>query len=144
MIKTGAIQEVPYAAHGDGFSFVLGLLDRHNRRIEHSISNTDMDSSSNTLIAADENSVVDIVSEDGVAGDTAQTSSVVQPFPQLGVKRSQPAGSLLRMSTDEGVAMIRSCMNAARKRTLSCLGSYRIKGVSRTGCKDLGMDETQL
>jgi hypothetical protein len=127
---------VPYAAHGDGFSFVLGLLDRHNRLSERSISNADTDGTGNTLIAGDENSVVDVVPED----DSAQTSSVVQPFPQLGVKRTQPAGSLLRMSTDEGVAMIRSCMDAAKKRTLSCLGSYRIKGVSRAGCRDLGCE----
>lgn len=127
---------MPYAAHGDGFAFVLGLLDRHNRLSERSISNGDTDSSGIDLIAVDKNSVVDVVSED----DNVHTSSVVQPFPQLGVKRTQPAGSLLRMSTDEGVAMIKSCMDAARKRTLSCLGSYRIKGVSRAGCKDLGIE----
>lgn len=131
---------MPYAAHGDGFAFVLGLLDRHNRLSERSISSRDSDGTSIDVIAVDENTVVDVVSEDEVASDTAHTSSVVQPFPQLGVKRTQPAGSLLRMSTDEGVAMIRSCMDAARKRTLSCLGSYRIKGVSRSGCKDLGTD----
>jgi hypothetical protein len=140
MTQTGAIQEVPYAAHGDGFSFVLGLLDRHNRLSERSISNGDSDGTGIDLIAVDENSVVDVVSEDEVASDTVHTTSFVRPFPQLGVKRTQPTGSLLRMSTDEGVAMIRSCMDAARKRTLSCLGSYRIKGVSRAGCKDLGID----
>ena len=131
---------MPYAAHGEGFAFVLGLLDRHNRLSERSISNRDTDSNGIDLIAVDENSVLDVVSKDEVASDAAQTSSVVQPFPLVGVKRTQPAGSLLRMSADEGVAMIRSCMDAARKRTLSCLGSYRIKGVSRAGCKDLGMD----
>ena len=129
---------MPYAAHGDGFSFVLGLLDRHNRIREHAITKTDFDGTD--LIEINQTSVVDVELNDEVASDTTLLSSTVQPFPRLGVQRNHVAGSLLRMTTDEGVAMIRSCMDAARKRTLSCLGSYRIKGVSRSGCKDLGLN----
>ena len=136
--KTGAIQEVPYAAHGDGFSFVLGLLDRHNRISELPITNADLDGTETHLKAVDDASVVNVEFNGEVASDATLLSSTVQPFPR--VQRNHITGSLLRMTTDEGVAMIRSCMDSARKRTLSCLGSYRIKGVSRSGCKDLGLN----
>lgn len=129
---------MPYAAHGDGFSFVLGLLDRHNRISEHAITHADSDRVRTDFINLKENSDIDVVSKEGVASDTALLSSTVQPFRQLGVQRNHMSGSLLRMTTDEGVTMIRSCMEAAKKRTLSCLGSYRIKGVSSSGCTDLG------
>ena len=133
MTKTGAIQEVPYAAHGDGFSFVLGLLDKHNRMSEHAITYADSDSIHTDLVTLEENSDMNVVLKDVVASDTdtALLPSTVQP--------NHMTGSLLRMTTDEGVTMIRSCMEAAKKRTLSCLGSYRIKGVSSSGCSDLGL-----
>ena len=141
MTKTGAIQEVPYAAHGDGFSFVLGLLDRYNRMSEHAITDADSDSIKTDFITLKENSDMDVVLKDVVPSDTdtALLSYTIQPFRQLGVQRNHMSGSLLRMTTDEGVTMIQSCMEAAKKRTLSCLGSYRIKGVSSSGCSDLGL-----
>ena len=131
---------MPYAAHGDGFSFVLGLLDRHNRISEHAITKAHSSGIETDLIAVDQNTEVDVELIGEVASDTGLVSSIVQPSPQLGVQRNHIRGSLLRMTTDEGVAMIRSCMDAARKRTLSSLGSYRIKGVSKSGCKDLGLN----
>ena len=49
-----------------------------------------------------------------------------------------PRGALLQMNLDEGSSTIRSCMNAAKKRSLGSLGTCRIKGVTAGGCLDLG------
>lgn len=56
----------------------------------------------------------------------------------LSMAQKKKRGSLHLMTVDEGVTVIRSCMDAARKRTLGSLGSCRIKGVTGHGCIDLG------
>lgn len=67
-------------------------------------------------------------------------SNVIKPESDRMVTKpiSKRKGSLLLMTVDEGVTVIRSCMDAARKRTLGSLGTCRIKGVTGNGCIDLG------
>ena len=121
----GAIQEVPYAAHGEGFSFVLGLLDSKNRgntpnvKIKTSVVNRP------TLVSSLSSEVRDAMIVIGGTDDSVKRQIV-------------PRGALLQMNLDEGSSTIRSCMNAAKKRSLGSLGTCRIKGVTAGGCLDLG------
>ena len=135
----GAIQEVPYAAHGDGFSFVLGLLDLSNRMDREALTEQ-ADTHESTLVEEhDQNASGQGASTDST--DVAKTVTVHtngQPT-QLQSARSIRKGSLTLMSVTEGVTTIRACMGAAKKRTLGSLGSYRIKGVTNKGCIDLSM-----
>ena len=121
----GAIQEVPYAAHGEGFSFVLGLLDSKNR--------------GNTPNVQIETSVVDRPTLVSSLSSEVRDAMIVVGGTDDSVKRQiVPRGALLQMNLDEGSSTIRSCMNAAKKRSLGSLGTCRIKGVTAGGCLDLG------
>ena len=135
----GAIQEVPYAAHGDGFSFVLGLLDLSNR-MDREVLTEQADTHESTLVEErDQN-----LSEQESSTDSADVIKTVTihtngQAKQLQAARSIRKGSLTLMSVAEGVTTIRACMGAAKKRTLGSLGSYRIKGVTNKGCIDLSI-----
>ena len=129
---------MPYAAHGDGFSFVLGLLDRKNRESNEFVAET-----------IPEGSILNYQTElngkptksslagnaDNVVVNNLQYDSQLS---LLGKQPTQKKGQILQMSVGEGVSIIRSCIDAVRKRTLASLGSCRVKGVSSGGCMDLG------
>jgi hypothetical protein len=53
---------------------------------------------------------------------------------------SKKKGALLQVDMAGGVCAIRSCMDAARKRSVGRMGKYRIKGVTASGCIDLGCE----
>jgi 20S proteasome alpha/beta subunit len=135
----GAIQEVPYAAHGEGFAFVLGLLDRSNRQKQRVSTDTfpeleDLPVGTSNMMAtpietSDKHSSQVDINSNGI--ECASDRMLIKP-------QNKRKGSLLLMTVDEGVTVIRSCMDAARKRTLGSLGSCRIKGVTGRGCVDLG------
>lgn len=134
----GAIQEVPYAAHGDGFSFVLGLLDLSNR-MDREVLTERADTHETKLVEEHDQNI----SQQGAptkSKDATKTSAILTngEQKQLQVVRPTRKGSLTLMSVTEGVTTIRACMVAAKKRTLGSLGSYRIKGVTNKGCIDLG------
>jgi 20S proteasome alpha/beta subunit len=139
LFPPGAIQEVPYAAHGEGFSFVLGLLDRSNRQKQRVPSDAlpeleDLPVGTSNMIPTPIETTDKHGSQLNINSNGIECSS-----DQMLIKpQNKRKGSLLLMTVDEGVTVIRSCMDAARKRTLGSLGSCRIKGVTGRGCIDLG------
>lgn len=134
----GAIQEVPYAAHGEGFSFVLGLLDRKNRENNELLLRT----TSQEVIMHDENSMhgepMTLSSPENADNSAVECAQIVPHLQLLKKQQVQKRGKLLQMSVKEGVVVIESCTAAVRRRSLGTLGSCRIKGVSASGCEDLG------
>jgi hypothetical protein len=112
---------VPFAAHGQEFSFVLGLLDRKNRNDGHAA--TDDQLFATEIIAGD--------------GDVSNDCIPIQSETSL--QKTKRTGALLQMDLIGGVSVIRSCIDVARKRTVGRLGSFNIKGVTASGCKDLGL-----
>lgn len=139
LFPSGAIQEVPYAAHGEGFSFVLGLLDRSNRQKQRVFADTlseveDLPIGSSNMVAAS----IETADKHGSQLDLNSNGDESKSDRMLIKSQNKRKGSLLLMTVDEGVTVIRSCMDAARKRTLGSLGSCRIKGVTNHGCIDLG------
>ena len=148
--RAGAIQEVPYAAHGEGFSFVLGLLDSINREKSQSSA----DKATDFLVESSAFSYQDMKNKDksepslsgkeiaGTRESPDQIDSMGEPYSSqlsfIGKKKIDVRGSILQMNIAEGVSTVRSCMDAARKRTTQTLGRCRVKGVTGSGCRDLG------
>ena len=148
--RAGAIQEVPYAAHGEGFSFVLGLLDSINRVKSQSST----DKGTEILVKSSAFSYQDLKKKDKsepslsekeiavIRESPNEIDSMSEPyssrFSLIGKENNDVKGSILRMNIAEGVSTVRSCMDAARKRTTQILGPCRVKGVTGSGCRDLG------
>jgi 20S proteasome alpha/beta subunit len=133
---SGAIQEVPYAAHGEGFSFVLGLLDRKNRENNELAPGT-TSLEVNLHEGTDMNGESPVISRNGDISEL----ELLESSSQLSLTKNELTlrrGKLLQMTVNEGVKAVRACMEAARKRTSGSLGSCRIKGVFSSGCKNLG------
>lgn len=116
---------MPFAAHGQEFSFVLGLLDRKNCNDGHTV----IESSTTEMIAAE-----------GGAIHNSDINSVncIPMQSETSLQQTKRTGALLQMDLIGGVNVIRSCIDVARKRTVGRLGSFNIKGVTASGCKDLG------
>lgn len=128
---------VPYAAHGQEFSFVLGLLDRKNR--DNNYAATGGFSTATEIIAGEEGTI-----EIGSSVSDSDVSSVqhipMQSENQIttSLLNKKRTGALLQMDVTGGVSVIKSCIEAARKRTVGRLGSFGIKCVTASGCRDLG------
>jgi hypothetical protein len=119
---------VPFAAHGQEFSFVLGLLDRKNCNDGHTA--TDSTLSTSEMIATEGNAILN---------SDANGVNCIPMKSETSLQQTKRTGALLQMDLIGGVNVIRSCIDVARKRTVGRLGSFNIKGVTLSGCKDLGL-----
>lgn len=119
---------MPFAAHGQEFSFVLGLLDRKNSNNGHTATDGLLSTAEMTATGGN---IIDNSDVNGVNCVPVQSGTSLQ--------RTKRTGALLQMDLIGGVNVIRSCIDVARKRTVGRLGSFNIKGVTASGCKDLGL-----
>lgn len=142
---------MPYAAHGEGFSFVLGLLDSINRMKSNLVTDKGADFSALSSAYTHQ----DVKKTDGSEQSLSEKEiavtgesliqidrSIDTPFSSqlslVGKKEIDMRGSILQMNLAEGVSTVRSCLDAAKKRTVQTLGPCRVKGVTGSGCRDLG------
>lgn len=128
----GAMQEVPFAAHGQEFSFVLGLLDQKNSHL-------------NLAVTTIENTSPLSVKETSENCEINTIQSYPQSFSNKIIKKStnsllKKKGAIIQMDINNGISTIKSCMEAARKRTVGRMGRCHIKSVTAQGCRDFGME----
>lgn len=138
---------MPYGAHGEGFSFVLGLLDSRNRQSfsdKSAIVPTTLSSSFWEEVEKKEETQPSIQQSE-IDIDGSQLSQIdsgsahdLLRFPSTGERQTSKRGSISQMSLREGVSTIQSCMESAKKRIVQTLGPSRIKVVTASGCIDLG------
>ena len=133
----GSMKKVPYAAHGDEFTFILSLLDQQKRLNSKSIKSMsiqkedfNINANTNTNTNANTKSLSGSKTIERMVSVVAQTQGCTDPLVPTDSPSSDPK---------EGEEFVRTVWEIVRKRSLGSITKYRLKSITSKGLTDHGL-----